>query len=251
MSWYAQSKYDLRFEWGLEGAKNLGPQTDLAIIVDVLSFSTCVDIAVSSGVEVYPFPFKDDRVQAFAESIGAICASPTRSKDVVCLSPSTLLRLQDGAKLVLPSPNGATISFALQNHTVMTGCLRNASAVANMAQTLGEKIVVIACGELWEDGTLRPSLEDMIGAGSIISKLQGRASPEATAATQVFQHFHRSLEDAIARSSSGQELISLGFAEDVAIASALDVSRAAPILHEGAFKTALGRATDVSADAPR
>ena len=69
-SWYSQSQYDIRFEWGIEGARQLSSDVDVVIVVDILSFSTCVDIAVSSGALVYPFLYKDERAVEFAEKMG-------------------------------------------------------------------------------------------------------------------------------------------------------------------------------------
>ncbi len=235
MSWYTQSDYEIRLEWGLEGSTHLANEADVAIVVDVLSFSTCVDVGVSAGAKVFPYLFKDERAQEFAKSIDAICANPKRSKDQICLSPSTLLQLNSGQKIVLPSPNGATISFSLKNCTVLAGSLRNATAVASAALQLGKSILVIAAGERWNDGSLRPSLEDLIGAGAIISKLQGRNSPEAIAALHVFNQFRNDLFTPIKDSSSGRELIERGFPEDIEMATQYDVSKTVPILKDRSF----------------
>ena len=46
---YDQSEFDIRQEWGLRGVEVLAPISDVVIVVDVLSFSTCVDVAVGRG----------------------------------------------------------------------------------------------------------------------------------------------------------------------------------------------------------
>ena len=46
-------------EWGLAGVHALRDRVAALIVVDVLSFCTAVDIAVSRGAVVYPFPYGD------------------------------------------------------------------------------------------------------------------------------------------------------------------------------------------------
>lgn len=236
MPWYSQSEFQNRFEWGLEGARKLSSEADIAVVVDVLSFSSCVDIAISAGAIVYPFVFKDERAKEYANSLGAICASTKRSKSEFCLSPPTLSQLKSGDRIVLPSPNGSTISFALEGITVLCGCIRNAEAVAKAASRLGRNILVIAAGEQWAEGVLRPSIEDMIGAGAILSYLPGTCSPEASAAIQVFKSVKDNLRAAVDGSSSGKELQERGFPEDNVSAGLLNISSAVPILTDRAFK---------------
>ena len=44
-----QSSYQLRCDWGENGIRSLTPISDIVVIVDLLWFSTCVDVAVSRG----------------------------------------------------------------------------------------------------------------------------------------------------------------------------------------------------------
>lgn len=153
------------------------------------------------------------------------------------LSPSSFADAPAGLRCVLPSPNGAALSrrAAATSAVVLTGCLRNAKAIARRAQRLGRTFNVCPAGERWPDGSLRPSLEDFIGAGAILRHLPGPKSPEAEAAIAVFEYRQHLLGETIARSSSGRELIERGFPQDVEIASALDVSTQAPTFDALAF----------------
>ena len=54
--YYDQKDYDIRCEWGAEGLSELLPGSRAIVIVDVLSFSTCVDIAVGKRRDGIPLP---------------------------------------------------------------------------------------------------------------------------------------------------------------------------------------------------
>jgi 2-phosphosulfolactate phosphatase len=233
---FNQHGYDLRCEWGIEGVNQLAPISSVVIIVDVLSFSTAVDIAVSNGAIVYPYRWRDDTVSAYAESLGAVVANFTRKYDTgYSLAPTSLLNIPAGTRLVLPSPNGSTLSLSTGDVPTFAGCLRNAKAVAAAAQQSGKQISVIPAGERWEDGNLRPAIEDLIGAGAIFHHLTGTRSPEALAAESLFLHFRDDLESCLRQCSSGRELLGLGFPEDITLASALDSSTCSPLLVDGAY----------------
>ena len=69
-AYWDQHPYDLRCEWGPRGVAALAPISDVVIIVDVISFCTCVDIAVARGATVYPFGWGDEGAADFARGIG-------------------------------------------------------------------------------------------------------------------------------------------------------------------------------------
>ncbi|MEA2575838.1 MAG: 2-phosphosulfolactate phosphatase [Chloroflexia bacterium] len=238
-AYFNQHEYGVRCEWGLDGIRALAPITDVFVIVDVLSFSTCVDIAANSGAFVYPYRFRDDTAQGYADSLGAVLAGFYRSKDEYSLSPASLVGIPAGTRLVLPSPNGATLTLSTGNVPTFAGCLRNARAVAEAATKVGRRISVIPAGERWPGDTLRPAIEDMIGAGAIIHHLIhefGRnCSPEAEAAEAVYAHFWDQLYWGIETCSSGRELVGKGFEDDIGYAADLDVSQCAPRLVDGAY----------------
>ena len=238
---YSQESYRIRCEWGERGVEVLGPICDAIVIVDILSFSTCVDVALWQGAEVYPCLWKDTRGEEFAQSIGGVLAGK-RETDKFSLSPASLLQLPEKTRLVLPSPNGSTLTTlaAEQTDLVFTSCLRNAEAVARQLQDHGGTIGVIPAGERWPDGSLRPALEDWIGAGALLSHLKGDRSPEAEAAAQSFEAARSDIHTIILNSSSGRELSERGFAKDVQIAAELNVSDNVPMLSEGRYtKTGL------------
>ncbi len=179
-----------------------------------------------------------NRCPLIAASRDALYAAPSRNHQAAySLSPASLLTVPDGTRLVLPSPNGSTLSLATGSTPTLAGCLRNARAVAGRAKQLGKRISVIAAGERWKkDGLLRPAIEDLLGAGAIIDCLDGQRSPEAETAVASFRSAQADLQDTLRRCGSGKELIGRGFAGDVQLAGQLNVSDAAPLLVDGAYR---------------
>lgn len=236
-----QHGFDARFEWGQAGVRLLAPLADTVVIVDVLSFTTAVTVAVERGVSVYPYRFRDASAAEHARSLGAIMAG-ARAAGGPSLSPASLGSLAAGDRLVLPSPNGATCSVmaAEAGATVIAGCLRNATAVARFVRARGGTVAIVPAGEQWPDGALRPSFEDLIGAGAILAALAGSASlsPEARAAVAAFESARPALASLLADCASGRELIDRGFAGDVELAAAHDATGVVPILRDGAFAAA-------------
>lgn len=230
-----QSEYEVRCEWSDKGISHLAPISDVVIIVDVLSFTTSVEIATSQGAVVYPYGWKDETAHEFAGSVGAEVADRD-NRSGYSLSPASLRTLPSGSRLVLASPNGAELSLSTGSTLTMAGCLRNCRAVAEAASRKGTRIAVIPAGERWADGTLRPCLEDLIGAGAIIRYLRGSLSPEARAALAVFEAASSNLADHIGVCGSGKEKVSRGEGDDVIIASELNTSLCVPVLIGGAFQ---------------
>lgn len=243
MACWEQDGFDVRLEWGPQGVVRLAPSSDVVVIVDVLTFSTSVDVAVPVGATVYPYQFQDEQAKAFAREIDAELAvhrEDTTGNRPYSLSPASLRSLPRDSRLVLPSPNGATLSVIARDAgaIVLAGCLRNASAVARVAANIGKTIAVIPAGERWpSDDSLRPAVEDLIGAGAIIAALsRPRASPEARAAIATFSSSRAKLGELLHESASGRELCERGYEDDVEIAAQHDVSGSVPTLIDGAFR---------------
>ena len=234
MSFMDQGPFEVRCEWGPLGAAALGACRTF-IVVDVLSFSTCVSVAAGRGVEVVPCRYKDHEARELADRLQATLAGPRGGG--YSLSPASLVSAPAGMLLVLPSPNGATVCLeaAARGH-VLAGCLRNRSAVVTRAVELGGPFGILAAGERWPDGTLRPAFEDLIGAGAIVAALPGPRSPEAVAAVAAFEAVAKRLPDVLMSCSSGRELVERGFPDDVLMAAQLDVETVAPELVDGRFQ---------------
>ena len=226
----------MHLEWNLAGLREGGRQADVVVVVDVLSFSTSVVVAVEQGVTVYPYRSRDSYAVRVAARLGAVLASPRPAE--VSLSPPSLARLPAGSRVVLPSPNGATLALeaAATGATVVAGCLRNAAAVSRFLSEQQRRVVVVAAGERWRDGTFRVATEDLLGAGAVLAGVpDADVSAEAKVAVNAFRSSRADLEPILRSCTSGRELAAVGSVEDVLWAARLDASPIVPVLRDGAF----------------
>ncbi|NED79674.1 hypothetical protein G3I76_06135, partial [Streptomyces sp. SID11233] len=59
------------FEWGPVGAGLLAGEAACLVVVDVLSFTTSVSVAVEAGTRVFPYRWRDETAEAFAGKVDA------------------------------------------------------------------------------------------------------------------------------------------------------------------------------------
>lgn len=244
---WRQAGHGVSCEWGPVGAAWCASPGGAVVVVDVLSFSTAVSVAVERGSAVIPCPWDDERAAALAVSADAMLAVGRREVSVEqpwSLSPAALRDAPVTPRLVLPSPNGSAICRAAADagHVVVVACLRNAAAVARWLVDQGygsveRPVLLVPAGERWPDGSLRPALEDLLGAGAVAAALTTLGigtgvdplSPEADAAWALFGATD-DVPSAVRDCGSGEELIARGFASDVEVAVQLDVSEVVPVL---------------------
>ncbi|MGC5031439.1 2-phosphosulfolactate phosphatase [Micromonospora sp. DT229] len=240
-----QSGAGARFDWGLAGAAELGRVCAALVVVDVLSFTTTVEVAVGRGMRVHPFPW-GEQAAAYAHRVGAVSAVGRRqvtAEHPWSLSPTAMSRAPVVSDLVLPSPNGSAISAAASatGLPVVAANLRVGHWL--LSQGYGSTtapIGVIAAGERWPDGSLRPAVEDQLGAARVLDALSGVAgglSVEAAVALAALASIP-DVPAAVRGCVSGRELTEGGFAEDVEIAVRLDTSAVVPLLRQGVFTRA-------------
>ena len=253
--WPAEAQVHL--EWGVPGALLAARRGDLVVVVDVLSFSTSVvEVIERDGTAFCYSPEELDRAGG-RENVGrdhdAVVLSKQRSVPAgeVSLSPASLQSLPAGQRVVMTSLNGGRcVAAASAAPWVGIGCLTNRTAVARRIETLitegvASRCTIVPCAEIWSGpfmasqvGDLsevaamlvRPSYEDLLGAGSIVTALGAhvRQSVEASMATAVFESHRDRLRPFLESCVSGRELIERGFGDDVELAARLDTRSGIP-----------------------
>lgn len=217
------------------------------IIVDVLSFSSTVVTGLNYGAIIYPYP-PHLNGKAYAQSLGALYIlgrAEAARLDAPTLSPVTFNHSHDRQKYVLSSLNGAFCTW-IASHipALFIGSLLNASVVASAASqisaSLKANITVVPCGEVWNgvkefEDSLRPAMEDYLGAGAILSRIEGKQSAEVQVCIGAFQHSKSTLSRLIWDCTSGIELRERGFEKDVKHCSRLNIYQTVPILKNQHF----------------
>lgn len=242
-----QASYGVRFDWGASGGRAIADGADVAVVVDVLSFSTSLSVAADLGIVVLPYPWEAEDAPTYAAQNRAVLAlgRSVAGPGEASISPVSIRAAGAIERLVLPSPNGSAISVDLASvvTTVVGASLRNAAAVADWIAREHDadtaSIAVVAAGERWPDGSLRPAIEDLWGAGAVLAALEDHdwpgLSPEAAMAADTYRLIAGREEAHLMASAGGRELVEAGFAADVAVAAEIDVSTTVPLLSDRGF----------------
>lgn len=127
--WARQSPFDLRFNWGPSGATRTASIGKIVVVVDVLRFTAAVGPAVSAGVTLYGYRWRDGSARSFATSVGVVVADSRGAAQSFAVASAQPGRLARGSRLVRLSPKGSicTVTTAEAGATVVAGCLRRVS----------------------------------------------------------------------------------------------------------------------------
>ncbi|WP_068086685.1 2-phosphosulfolactate phosphatase [Polycladidibacter stylochi] len=215
----------LHLEWGANAPTE---NFDTTIIVDCLCFSTTATIAVSKGIEIIPVSNRSI-AQQLALKTGLKLAGK-RSQGGLSLSPKSFALCQELQPVILASPNGAKLSTITREGRVLLGCYRNAPSFAKLNLGPLERVLIIAAGEQWSDGSFRPAFEDYFTAGAIIKAIGGQLSPEARGALAIYNAACSAAPELMLASISGQELSKNGYQNDVIMAAKYGANTTIPQL---------------------
>jgi 2-phosphosulfolactate phosphatase len=218
--------------WGPRGLDALAVACDAVIIVDVLSFSTSVDIALTAGATVFPCGDHNE-ARVLAASVRGVPAA-RRGEPGWSLSPASLSAIPPGTRFVLAAVNGGAVAARAisgrRDLFVFVACLRNMEAVATAVRALARRPGLVAAGERRRDGNIRFAREDWLGAGALADALRLPLTPKAAAAADSFRKARGDIEAALLATRSGRELADRGFAHDVRLAAEIGVSATVPQL---------------------
>ncbi|SFR84890.1 2-phosphosulfolactate phosphatase [Agromyces sp. CF514] len=217
-----QAKYQVRFDWGRDGAARLLPGAHVVVLVDALLVTTQAVLAAEHGGSL---PIADGAAPDVAATETAELARELGAHDVVVLAAS----------------------------------LRNREAVARrilaLQEARGERlfVAVVAAGERAGERAAEPgersdgapaagirfAIEDQLTAGAVIDALVrlgiDHTSPEAAVACAAFEGLRHAAVHLIGAAGTGAGLTADGRRDEVRQATQRDVTDVVPVLRDGVF----------------
>ncbi|HEV8604331.1 MAG TPA: 2-phosphosulfolactate phosphatase [Tepidisphaeraceae bacterium] len=207
------------------------------VVLDVLRATTTMIAALSAGVrEIRIFPdTRSARAAATENREALLCGEENCLKPAgfdLGNSPASLNSKHAGRTLFMSTTNGTrAILSARGAPQIIVGALVNAGAVAARIKKIGLDLLLLCAGT---NG--KTAMEDLIGAGAVLSALGENIELEsdtALLAMTVFQANSRNLRSALRQSQGGINVIRAGLEEDIDFAANLDSLYAVGMVEDG------------------
>lgn len=210
------------------------------IVIDVFRSSTTIILALENGAEEVIPTSSPEEAKKLRERIddGLLVGEElgfTPEGFDMNISPRLMTReAVSGKKIIYCSTNlmKAVLRFR-DAENLIVGALTNSSAVARYVNSLNPSmLMIVACGFIPRKMI---TLEDVVGAGSIISKLRyDEASDTAVMARLVYEN--EEWKKYVKKCFIANYLRKIGWGDDIDICLEENISNIVPVLREGAFK---------------
>ena len=215
--------------------------SETVVVVDVFRSSTAIVTALENGAEaIIPSPSVEE-ARKLKEKLGRdyllVGEELGFTPKGFDLNISPRLLTKDkvaGRKLIYCSTNLIKIVHrCLKAETLIIGALVNSRAVAKYLNELDpDSVSIVACGFLPKNMI---TLEDVVGAGAIVSKLNYDEASDAAILAQL-AYENDTWRERIPMGFVSKYLKKIGWEEDVEICLSEDVSNVVPILRNGELK---------------
>ena len=210
------------------------------IVIDVFRSSTTIILALENGAkEVIPTGSPEE-AKKVKERIGdGLLVGEelgfTPEGFDMNISPRLMTKeAVSGRRMIYCSTNlmKAVLRF-MDAENLIVGALTNSSAVARYVNSLNpSRLMIVACGFIPKKMI---TLEDVVGAGSIISKLRyDEASDTAIMARLIYEN--ENWKEAVREGFIANYLRKIGWGDDIDVCLEEDLSNIVPVLREGSFK---------------
>ena len=198
------------------------------VVFDVLRATTTITAALAAGVAEIRVFDSVARATAAAERhgpgrllVGETNCLPPPGFDLGN-SPGAFTSQHAGRTVFMSTTNGTRAIVAARSAEVLfVGALVNAIAVAGALIAESRDVSLLCAGTAGE-----PAMEDLLGAGAVIECLAAAGGIElgndvARIAHRLFRAFRGTLQEALADSTGGRNVIAAGLAADIAFSARL------------------------------
>lgn len=218
---------DVHTGLGINGALEARERGGVVIVVDALRASSTITTALASGIAAVKLVRSPD------ECVGEVTAGERGGRKLpTCTHTNSPLEIRrqgyDGETLVMTTTNCAEVLLTAvgPKTQVLVGAACNATATGEaarkLAQSQGLSVTLLMAGR-----NNKEAIEDSLVAGIIsraIGPMRFLGEPLKTSA---------SLEADFSASESGQNLIALGYSEDVRFCAQTDLWDLVPVYRDG------------------
>lgn len=215
---------------GRRGAAQAGERGDVVVVIDCLRASSTIVTALACGLRAVVPTLSEKPIRR----ANAVTAGERNGRKLPGFDHGNSpleIRTHDhrGKTLYLSTTNG-TPCIEMAAHgaaAVLIGCLLNARAVARasarLARERGHGITLVAAGRRGES-----AVEDVLGAGEIARRIDG-----AELCQELAREGRRTAFEVFFSSPSGQNLLALGYREDIEHCAQSDLYDLVPIYRQG------------------
>lgn len=225
----------------------LSLQNKIVLVVDVLRASTTIATALKNGARVIIPAASIENAVKYASTLeeGSFLLCGERGGEIIDgfhLGNSPLEYTEEkvkGKTLIYASTNGsvAITKTKYAKYSLIVGFVNISEAVKFVNENSGD-VLILCSGKL-----NRFCIEDAVCSGMITflltknkSKKKLNLSDSATAALKLYKSYRKDLLKMLRESEHGKFLISLGFEEDLKVASSVDSIQILPIYSDGVIK---------------
>jgi 2-phosphosulfolactate phosphatase len=228
-----------------QDSRKASERGDLIIVIDVLRASTSIITSLANNAKsVTPVQTLQEALQLKKEHSNYVLVGERNGVKIQGFnlgnSPISLtVENVQNKNLIMKTTNGTKTLIKLQGSKwVVIGAFLNASAVAKKSAEIASKngvgISVVLAGE-----ENHFALEDFICAGAIVERLSNsitELSDKALGALLAFNGAKQNLQKNISKSKHAQDLLKIGFSEDIEFACKIDLYNLVPFYKNGIIK---------------
>jgi 2-phosphosulfolactate phosphatase len=215
-------------------------ENTVCVVFDVLRATSSIVTALAHGVKAVRPAESIDEARALKKRFPhALLGGERRGRRIegFDLGNSPLEYQSLAGREVITTTTNGTVALRACDHAarVFPGALLNVDYLAEVLGALAPENLLLVCA----GSGSRFSLEDAIGAGALVDRLQGKGielSDAARAACGIYLNHREAVEDVFRHTRNGKALAEIGKKADIAWCARFACFRVAPSMRNGVIR---------------